>query len=122
MFSLTLVFTPPSSYCARYVPGGRVGRMYSPLASVTAVRVPCNCGLVTVTVTPGSGLPCGSGTFPINAPVVGVVCANPKFGTSTSTNTRDTNVSRVNFFIHILLLDFKNRLLSAQDSSEGFDC
>src|SRR3954466_2423588 len=40
-----------------------------PLASVTVTREPCICGLVTVMVTPGTGLP-STIAVPVRLPVV----------------------------------------------------
>src|SRR5947199_6832394 len=75
MFSRVMVRRPDSAYVAVYVPGGSRGSVYCPCASVIASRVPCSCGLVTVTVTPGIGLPDASVTMPVSAPVVRETCA-----------------------------------------------
>src|SRR4029079_16334838 len=59
------------------------------------------CGLVAVTVTPGSAPPCGSVTVPIKAPVVRDVCASAPSGNSSAAASASTNgVKRFDFFIH----------------------
>src|SRR5690242_1320994 len=55
-----------------------------PVESVTAVRSPCSCGLVAVTVTPGRTAPCGSATVPMICPVV---CAMASVAVETTSAT-----------------------------------
>ncbi len=51
------VWKPDIVNVTLYSPGGRSGRMKSPLTEVTAVRVPWRFGDLTVTVTPGRPCP-----------------------------------------------------------------
>src|SRR5437764_5484519 len=86
--------------------------MYSPFDSVTAVREPCNCGLVTVTVTPGRGAPDASVTIPVSAPVVRDVCAVPIVATSRSATGAMNN--RKTLFMYYLPKIKNRRAVSAR--------
>ena len=69
IFSRTTVPKPLSSALTLYSPGGKAGKRYSPLASVTKVRRPMRFMPERVTLTPGRDVPCSSAMTPRRAPV-----------------------------------------------------
>src|SRR5204863_499666 len=69
------VVKPESSTVSSYVPAGRLGRKYWPVASVTLVLVVFVSTCRTVTVAPGSTPPCWSMALPRS--VARLVCAKP---------------------------------------------
>jgi hypothetical protein len=77
---------PDISKVTLYGPGGSALKMYPPLVSVTAVRVPRRAGDFTETVTPGRGCLSDDNTDPLSVAVC-VPCAKAATAVASTMST-----------------------------------